>query len=1206
MRTMLPKWAILVFLTVISVFPDSTLRASHIVGGEMTYRCLGGQVYEISLTLRRDCFNGSPEAEFDDPAHLGIFDSEGAPIRNIGQFGLLLLDFRNDDTLNEILRTECEVVGGDVCVHTTTYRGKIELPFRQGGYIIAYQRCCRNKTITNIVEPELIGATYSITISEDALRYCNSAPKFGAFPPIYICGDRVIQFDHSAIDANGDSLVYSLCVPYAGADTANSKPTRPSKPPFPLVEYKPPFSLNDLLGGVPALRIDPHTGLITGQPNAIGQYLIGICVDEYRNGRLLSRVRRDFQYNVRFCTTNPVSNFEPDNSVLCVGDSTVKFTNKSVNSKAFTWYFDYPNTNYFSNDTNPSFTFPKPGKYKVALIAVRATDCIDTNYKDIFVYDENLLGSDFRAQYGSCDDSIEIQLNDLSFDSLLQINQWNWSAQLNNRIFTSTQQNPKFIFSDTGRLSVWLYVTSSGGCRDSINKEFQLNRLKPRFLSDKIPICIGESTQLISNPDPRFQYNWSPATDLSCSNCPNPTASPSSDVLYRVTITDGNCYEEDSVLVKVSVLLDMDITGDTVICSDDIELHAVGGVENSVEWSDASDFSTILKSGSFDFNTSINGRKTFYVRAKSMANCPGSDSITVENQKVLIQTALDSLVVCEDDTFGLILNNLRPEHQISSTWFPDSLLIEGQGTSQIKGVIPECGTYSFSVRSTNQFGCEADDSVQVRVICKPGVDFRVDKNCDNTLVAFINASSPGGYSWDFGDGNQSNENSPVHLYAKPGRYTITLNVSAECKNQITKVIDVGFIMADINERVVSCMGAPVKLNENADTIYNYEWSPATGLDDPNSPNPTATVSQTTQYKVRIIDKTIPDCFIERTVTVFVPPMIDLRVNSDTVLCYTDSLMLQAYTDAGAVVANIDWTDEIGILLGRGYQLTKTFRDSMYIFAYATDIYGCSEKDSFRIVPVITDFKLNGKVNLCPGADGFIEFINNDGHQYKLNWTPGRFIVSDPTLPRILVKPTDTTIFYLSILNEYGCSFSDSFQVNISRFDPPLQAYAEDDTIYLGQSTVLHVSPGYSNYLWRIPYNLSCTDCTDPVASPQFSTLYTVQAKNEDGCEGETDVRVIVIRPKCDSSDIFMPNAFSPNDDRENDILEVRSNFLESVELYVYNRWGEKVFETRDKTQWWDGSYKGQKLPPDVYGYYLKVICVDGQQYSEKGNVTLIK
>jgi gliding motility-associated-like protein len=1178
-------------------------KSSHIVGGEMTYRCLGGQSYEITLTLRRDCFNGSPEAEFDDPAHIGIFDGEGSQIRTLPNFGILLLDFRKDDTLNEILKTECEVIGGDVCVHTTTYRGKVELPFRLGGYILAYQRCCRNKTISNIENPELIGATYSVIISEDALRYCNKAPKFGPFPPIYICGDRSIVFDNSVKDEEGDSIVYSLCVPYAGADTANAKPTRPSKPPFPMVTYKAPFSLNDLLGASPPLTIDRKTGLITGKPNAIGQYLVAICVDEYRNGRLLSRIRRDFEYNVRFCTTNPVSNFDADNSVLCKGDSTVHFTNHSINSRDYTWIFDYPNQKYISKDTNPTFTFPKPGKYKVALIAIRAKDCIDTTYKEINLYGDNELGSDFDAVYGSCRDSIEISLIDKSFDSLLHISNWNWFAQLRSNIYTSTKQNPKFLFSDTGNLTVNLIVTSSGGCRDTIEKDFILNRLKPNFLSEKIPICIGETTKLITNPDGRFNYTWNPSTDLSCNNCPNPTANPKNDILYKVTITDGNCTEEDSVLVKVSTLLDIDITGDTVICNDAVNLLAIGGVDTTVQWSDKSDFSNILKSGSFQFNTTLNGKQTFYVRARSASNCPGSDSIHVDNEKVIIQTSIDSITICQDDTFHLKINNLRPEQQAIINWYPSDKIISGQGTDSIVLRTTDCGPYKLYATLENQYKCKALDSVEIRTICKPSVDFKVDKNCDNTLVSFSNLSSPGRYKWDFGDGTESVENGPIHMYNLPGTYTVSLKVEAECANSITKVIDVGFIRVPLKDRVVSCHGLPVELNANPDTNYHYIWTPAKGLNDPNSPNPKASVTETTTYEVQIVDKNIPDCFINRKVTVFVPPPINLNVNNDTVLCYTGKLLLQAKTDS---FATIEWTDEIGILLGSGYQLQKEFKDSMFIYAYATDQYGCGEKDSFRIVPIKVNYKLTGTKNLCPGADGSIKFNNLDGHQYKLDWSPRRFIINDTNKASIIIKPTDTTVFYLNLINEYGCEFNDSFQVNISRFVPPLEAYADQDTIYLGDSTTLHVNRDYSNYKWIIPYNLSCDTCTDPIAKPTNSILYTVQAKNDDGCMDQADVRVIVIRPKCNESDIFFPNIFSPNGDGENDILEIRSNFLESVELYVYDRWGQKVFETKDIHHWWDGRYNGADLAPDVYAYYFKVICVDGQKYAKKGNVTLIK
>ena len=82
------------------------IKASHIVGGEMTYRCLGGNRYEVRLTLRRDCFNGSPEAEFDDPANIGIFDGNGVILRDLGKFGVIQMPFRKDGTLNEILKTE--------------------------------------------------------------------------------------------------------------------------------------------------------------------------------------------------------------------------------------------------------------------------------------------------------------------------------------------------------------------------------------------------------------------------------------------------------------------------------------------------------------------------------------------------------------------------------------------------------------------------------------------------------------------------------------------------------------------------------------------------------------------------------------------------------------------------------------------------------------------------------------------------------------------------------------------------------------------------------------------------------------------------------------------------------------------------------------------------------------------------------------------
>jgi len=136
-------------------------NATHMVGGEINYRCLGNNMYEISLTVFRDCDTGVPW--FDNPASIGVFDVNDS----------LLYDLRIpltslNDTLEPFLANPCYVIPPNVCIHTTTYVDTIMLPFIQGGYQVVYQRCCRNQDIVNIVNPLSTGATYNSYISYQA------------------------------------------------------------------------------------------------------------------------------------------------------------------------------------------------------------------------------------------------------------------------------------------------------------------------------------------------------------------------------------------------------------------------------------------------------------------------------------------------------------------------------------------------------------------------------------------------------------------------------------------------------------------------------------------------------------------------------------------------------------------------------------------------------------------------------------------------------------------------------------------------------------------------------------------------------------------------------------------------------------------------------------------------------------------------------
>jgi len=273
------------------------MEARHLIGGEISYTCIGGDDYQISLEIFRDC-NCVNCADFDDPANVVIFNANGVQQQN--------LSIPNPDVINVPLNTSglCLENTPDVCVERGLYQTIVNLPPLPGGYNVVYQRCCRNETIDNLSSPNDQGSTYIIAIPEadSTTEPChNSSPKFNNFPPILICANSPLVFDHSALDLDGDELVYSLCTPFQGANPDNPQPAVVPPPPYESIVWSAPYSEINQLGGTPEISIDPSSGELRAFPDATGQFVVGICVSEYRDGVLLSQNIRDFQFNVEEC-----------------------------------------------------------------------------------------------------------------------------------------------------------------------------------------------------------------------------------------------------------------------------------------------------------------------------------------------------------------------------------------------------------------------------------------------------------------------------------------------------------------------------------------------------------------------------------------------------------------------------------------------------------------------------------------------------------------------------------------------------------------------------------------------------------------------------------------------------------------------------------------------------------------------------------------
>ncbi len=198
-------------------------------------------------------------------------------------------------------------------------------------------------------------------------------------------------------------------------------------------------------------------------------------------------------------------------------------------------------------------------------------------------------------------------------------------------------------------------------------------------------------------------------------------------------------------------------------------------------------------------------------------------------------------------------------------------------------------------------------------------------------------------------------------------------------------------------------------------------------------------------------------------------------------------------------------------------------------------------------------------------------------------------------------------YYVTITDNNKCVIIDSTIIVIDSIFKNIVVWAEDDTIYNGQSTNIYstVIPNCS-YTWTPAEGLSNENIPDPVASPLVTTTYYLIIQDAFGCEYIDSVKIFVIDVICDEPYIFVPNAFTPNGDNNNDIVFVRGNIIEDMYFAIYNRWGEKVFESTKQEYGWDGNYKGEKAQPGVFVYYLDLTCYGKRTFSKKGNITLIR
>jgi len=316
----------IILLALFSLWNPLKVSGTHLMGGELTYMhdgsTSGGDFYLVKLIVYRYCDSTIVTAPLDANMFLGVYieGSSGA----LDWFSTESLNLWNSTFVTDPGSAGC-TFASTACIEMGEYQASIFVPTNSSPYHLIVERCCRNGNIVNIDLPGNAGMTFYTIIPPGVI---NSSPQITDVSVPYLCIGDTVSIINNAFDPDGDSLAYSFVVPYNGySGPPNPMPdpfidNNPYFTPIPEIIYAPGFSAASFLGAGSYAYIDPITGLTNYFIPSQGFYVAAIEIREYRNGILLSQVRRDLQFITIACTPNSVPNYAATggNTVFTVGE----------------------------------------------------------------------------------------------------------------------------------------------------------------------------------------------------------------------------------------------------------------------------------------------------------------------------------------------------------------------------------------------------------------------------------------------------------------------------------------------------------------------------------------------------------------------------------------------------------------------------------------------------------------------------------------------------------------------------------------------------------------------------------------------------------------------------------------------------------------------------------------------------------------------
>ncbi len=396
-----------------------------------------------------------------------------------------------------------------------------------------------------------------------------------------------------------------------------------------------------------------------------------------------------------------------------------------------------------------------------------------------------------------------------------------------------------------------------------------------------------------------------------------------------------------------------------------------------------------------------------------------------------------------------------------------------------------------------------------------------------------------------------------------------------------------------------CKGQQLQVNASGTPGMTYQWTPTAGISSSTTASTMILADTSATYTLTASISTCPDIVRSFHLDIQPYPQVALEAGNRFV-CFYDTLHLEPTVTPGWYTHySYSWSPGINLDDSTVPNAVFTAGDSEQIVLTVTTPHGCKGEDSVWIYVHPSGFdNLNTTIRVCPHDSAQLLPVSKyPGTTYR--WHPGLYL-SDSTSAAPWVYPITSQDYVGIAYSQYNCRDTVHAYVIVS---PNAEILIPDSaTIYPGESYQIPDQTNCTSFMWFPPSGLSSASVSSPVAMPELSTKYIVTASNEYGCKITDSILITV------STETLLdaPNAFTPGNGPNNTFKLVKRGIAKLNYFRIYNRWGNKVYESADIDAGWDGTYKGTAQPYDVYVYEVEAVTSTGRTFTKAGNITLIR